>query len=188
MDEPAAHSTDRSTPISNPFANHDEYNCFGCDPNNPIGLRLSFLLERTPDGDLVTTSWEPRRDLEGYPGVVHGGIQATLCDEVAAWYVYAVHGKAGVTRKLSVDYLTPARIADGPFRLTARLAGSTPKVATVEVALFDRHGTPCAKAEVEYAVFSDAIGRKRFSYPGREAFLPSIDHADTPGPPTTADT
>ena len=163
----------KPTEINNPFAGHDEYNCFGCDPSNPIGLRLSFFAENTPEGDVVTATWEPRRDLEGYPGVVHGGIQATLCDEVAAWFVYAVHGKAGVTRRLSVDYLTPARLVDGPFTLSARLADSTPKTATVEVSLCDSHGTVCAKAEAEYAVFSDAIGRRRFSYPGREAFLPT---------------
>ena len=28
--------------IINPWRNHPEYNCFGCCPDNPIGLHLEF--------------------------------------------------------------------------------------------------------------------------------------------------
>ena len=33
--------------IINPWRNHPEYNCFGCCPDNPIGLHLEFY----EDGD-----------------------------------------------------------------------------------------------------------------------------------------
>ena len=155
-------------PIHNPFAGHDEYNCFGCDPNNPIGLKLSFVLE----GESVAATWSPRDDLEGYPGVVHGGIQATLVDEVAAWCAYAVLARAGVTKQLQINYLKPARAANGPFRLVATVARSDEKAAAISVTLTDSTGTLCASATVEYALFSDEIGRRRFGFPGIEAFLP----------------
>ena len=169
----------KPVPITNPFVNHDEYNCFGCDPNNPIGLGLTFELQTKPDGEYVTATWEPREDLEGYPGVVHGGIQATLCDEVGAWYVYAVHGKAGVTKRLEIDYMTPARLSQGPLRLSAQLAESSPKNAVVAVTLSDSAGAVCARARVEYAVFGDEVGRRRFGYPGREAFIAPAAPAGT---------
>ena len=160
-----------SIPIRNPYAGHGEYHCFGCDPDNPVGLKLAFRLENSSEGERVVATWEPRQDLEGYPGVVHGGIQATLCDEVAAWFVYAVHGRAGVTRRLTVDYLTPARLDQGPLEVSAHLVGSTAKSAQVEVTITDHSDTLCARADVEFAVFGDEVGRRRFSYPGREAFL-----------------
>ena len=28
--------------IINPWRNHEGYNCFGCSPDNPIGLHLEF--------------------------------------------------------------------------------------------------------------------------------------------------
>ena len=33
--------------IINPWQNHTEYNCFGCCPDNPIGLHMEFY----EDGD-----------------------------------------------------------------------------------------------------------------------------------------
>jgi acyl-coenzyme A thioesterase PaaI-like protein len=153
--------------IRNPFVGHGEYHCFGCDPDNPIGLKLAFTLE----GDRVTAIWEPRTDLEGYPGVIHGGIQATLLDEIAAWYVYAVMGRAGVTRRLTVEYARPAQIARGPFSVEGWILREDRKSALIGVSLADSSGSICSKGEVELAVFGDEIGRRRFSYPGQEAFF-----------------
>ena len=103
----------------------EDYNCFGCDPDNPIGLRLQFQL----DGDEVTARWEPHPNMQGYPAVIHGGIQATLADEIGGWYVMAMLGTAGVTRSLEIQYEQPARAAEGPFLLRARDAGPADETA-----------------------------------------------------------
>ena len=154
--------------VPNPFVGNDEYQCFGCDPHNPIGLRLKF--ER--DGEVVRTTWEPRKDLEGYPGVIHGGILATLADEIAGWYGLAVLGKAGVTKSLSIEYQTPARSADGPFTIIATCPESDQKRATIAAEVQNASGATCATASVVYALFSDALARKRLAFPGPEAFRP----------------
>ena len=67
--------------IINPWTElgKEEYNCFMCSPTNPKGLHLSFY----EDGDDVVTRWIPSRDYEGWKGVIHGGIQATIIDETA---------------------------------------------------------------------------------------------------------
>ena len=154
------------TPIRNPFAGLDDYNCFGCDPDNVIGLRLNFV--ETEDG--VAATWAPRDDLQGYPGVIHGGVQATLADEVAAWYVYAKLGVAGITRSMQIEYKRPARIAEGPFVVRTTGREPTKKSVIVDVVIQNQAGEPCAVAAVEYAIFSPEISRKRFNFPGREAF------------------
>ena len=33
--------------------NHPEYNCFGCCPENPIGLHMEFY----EDGDYIVSKW-----------------------------------------------------------------------------------------------------------------------------------
>ena len=66
--------------IKNPWIEsgraHD-YNCFGCSPFNEFGLHLEFW----EDGDELVAKWQPRKSLEGWMGVLHGGIQATLLEE-----------------------------------------------------------------------------------------------------------
>ena len=52
--------------------------CFGCGQENPIGLRLSF----DHDGDALVARFVPGEDHQGWPGIVHGGIIATLLYEV----------------------------------------------------------------------------------------------------------
>ena len=65
--------------IRNPFLNRPGYGCFGCSPNNEQGLRMSFAEE----GEEIICSWEPDPRFAGYGGIIHGGIQATLHDEIA---------------------------------------------------------------------------------------------------------
>ena len=146
----------------------DEYNCFGCDPDNPVGLRLDFV--ETDDG--VAAAWQPREDLQGYPGVIHGGVQATLADELGTWYVYAKLSLAGITRSLQIEYKQPARIADGPFVIRATGREPTRKSVVVDVTIDNSKGEQCAVATVDFAIFSPEVSRKRFNFPGREAFRP----------------
>ena len=53
--------------------------CFGCGQANESGLRLRFL--KTGDTS-VEAPFEAPDHLRGAKGVLHGGIQATLLDEV----------------------------------------------------------------------------------------------------------
>lgn len=156
--------------VRNPYAGMVEYNCFGCDPDNAAGLRLEFFL----DGETVTSRWNPRKELEGYPGVIHGGIQATLADEIGGWYVHAVLGTAGMTRDLHITYHQPASAADGPFHLEARAdqEASDARNAVIDVKISGAGGTLFSTSRVTYAVFSEGVAKRRLNFPGREAFLP----------------
>lgn len=154
-------------PVQNPYVDNPDYRCFGCDPNNPIGLKLSFVIE----GDRVVSEWRPRSDLEGYPGVTHGGILATLCDETGAWYLHAIRGTAGMTRQLSIVYHQPARADEAPFRIVARALEEDAKSAVIEVTITGSAGTLFCTATCSFAVFSEAVARKRLAFPGREAFF-----------------
>ncbi|MGD0710115.1 MAG: hypothetical protein ABR968_02965 [Bacteroidales bacterium] len=74
--------------ISNPYIKVKEYCCFGCSPDNKTGLRLEFY----EDGDEIYTEWQPTQYLQGYVNVVHGGIQSTLMDEIAAYQTKNIGG------------------------------------------------------------------------------------------------
>lgn len=155
--------------IPNPYEGHDRYHCFGCDPHSPVGLRLSFFR----DGDVLRSRWTPRAELEGYPGVIHGGIQATLADEVGGWFIHVMKGTAGMTRDLHIEYHRPAQTSDAPFTIEATEISGDAKNCTISVEIRGASGELFSTTRCTYAVFSEAVARKRLSFPGREAFQPS---------------
>jgi hypothetical protein len=55
--------------------------CFVCGEANPAGLRQRF----ETDGRVVRARFTPRPEHAGFTGVVHGGILATLLDEIMVW-------------------------------------------------------------------------------------------------------
>jgi acyl-coenzyme A thioesterase PaaI-like protein len=155
--------------IKNPFdqTKPENYNCFGCSPHNKIGLQLQFFEE----DDEVFSTWEPQRYLEGYPGVVHGGIQSLLLDEIGGWTVYIKCKTAGVTTKMEVEYHHPLRIERGDITVRGKLMEQQGRTAKIKALLFDGTGKLCTEAMVTYFIYPEKIARKRFFYPGVEAFF-----------------
>jgi acyl-coenzyme A thioesterase PaaI-like protein len=74
--------------------------CFGCSPTNPGGLRLRFFR----DGDGVLSVTTVPGVYQGAPGVVHGGIQAVLLDEVSCAAAFFRTGSRVVTGSLALRY------------------------------------------------------------------------------------
>jgi uncharacterized protein (TIGR00369 family) len=155
--------------VANPFVGHEEYHCFGCDPHHPAGLKLEFFRR----GESIEATWNPDTKMQGYPGVVHGGIQATLADELGAWFVYAVVGTAGVTKSLQVEYKQTAKLEEGPFLIVAEGIEISEKQALIRITIRNAGDVELAVATASYALFSEAVARKRFFFPGKEAFYPA---------------
>jgi len=103
---------------------------------------------------------------------VHGGIQATLADETAAWYIHAALGTAGVTRELSVRYHRPAQSADAPFVIKADKIKHDGRHVTIEVTIEGASGALFTTARCAYATYSEEVAGKRLGFPGAEAFKP----------------
>ena len=82
------------------FADH---NCFACGGTNPIGMRLHIELG---DG-IARTTWVVGDDYVGWSDKAHGGIIATLLDEVMAWAPSSFDSWA-VTAEMTVRYRSPA--------------------------------------------------------------------------------
>ena len=74
------------------------YRCFGCDPNNENGLRMTFI----EDGEDILCRWKPTQSHQGWINTLHGGIQATLIDETAGWVVFRKLNTSGMTVKMEV--------------------------------------------------------------------------------------
>jgi uncharacterized protein (TIGR00369 family) len=154
--------------IQNPYAasGRKEYLCFGCSPNNEIGLNLEFWNE----GKEVTARWMPRKSLEGFMNVLHGGIQATLLDEIAGWIVQIHCKTVGVTASMEIAYRRPVLISDGEITLKGRVKEAGSKIAIIETELIGNDGKLCASAIVKFFLFNPGKAAREYYYPGADAF------------------
>ncbi len=126
--------TDR-TPLD-PYVFGASQRCFGCGPHNPAGLRLRF----TREGDEVVTRFTPGEGLEGPPNVLHGGLQATLVDEVAGWACVGLLGRMGFTTSLDVRYIRPVQI-NAEVEARGRVEARNGNVVAVSVRLVQHRKT-----------------------------------------------
>ena len=79
--------------------------CFVCGESNPAGLRLRFHT----NGHLVRAEFTPRPEHIGFRDVVHGGIIATILDELMVWACAVQVRKFGYCADMSVRYQQPLR-------------------------------------------------------------------------------
>ena len=86
--------------IINPWRNNPQYHCFGCCPDNPIGLHMEFY----EDGDYIMSTWHPNTHYQGWVNTMHGGILSTLIDEVCGWVVTRKLQTSGYTVQLNVKF------------------------------------------------------------------------------------
>ena len=79
--------------------------CFGCGARNMNGLQLVFRHE----GDLIVAEHTPDERFQGFPGVLHGGVLATMLDEtLSRAAVFA--GKWMMTARLEIRYRRAAPV------------------------------------------------------------------------------
>jgi acyl-coenzyme A thioesterase PaaI-like protein len=147
--------------ISNPYRKIEGYNCFGCSPDNHDGLRMEFY----EDGDEIISEWDPSFKFHGYLNILHGGIQATLIDEIACWVVLVKHKTGGVTARLDVHLKKPVIANKGKITLRAKLVEVKRRLAEVSVKLIGFDGNVCATATVWYYTFPIEEAVKSLNYP-----------------------
>lgn len=137
--------------ISNPFAGKEGYNCFGCCKENPLGVHMDFY----EDGDEVVCFWKPSQNYQGWVNVLHGGIQATLLDETAAWVIFKKIQLMGVTSKLEVKYKKPVMTTEIQLTLRGRIVKRMKNLVTVSVSLENSKGEVCTEAIALYYLFDE---------------------------------
>ncbi len=83
----------------------DTGTCFACGKNNPDGLKLPLEV----DARGARFTWVIPGKYQGWSGIAHGGIIATLLDELMAWAVRP-RGYRTVTAELSVRFRRPVPV------------------------------------------------------------------------------
>lgn len=82
--------------------------CFACGHENSRGLGLSFFLE----ANITKAYFCLSKDYQGFKGIVHGGVLATILDSVMLNNLFSLGIKA-VTVKMDIRYRLPVCIDNG---------------------------------------------------------------------------
>ena len=94
------------------------HHCFACGELNRDGLQLRMHL--SGNGAWTETTLDDR--FEGWAGIAHGGILATIADEAMAWSLFT-EDQLGLTARLAIDFRRPApigRLVRAEGRITDR--------------------------------------------------------------------
>jgi len=141
--------------------------CFVCGEANPMGLRL----RSETDGEVVQMHFTPSAEHVGFAGVVHGGITATLLDEVMVWACAVKTKRFAFCAELSVRYLEPLRPGEKTVVRAELLANRRGKLFETKAELRSEAGTVFATATGKYLpikevnvseLISDFIGDPRW--------------------------
>jgi uncharacterized protein (TIGR00369 family) len=124
----------------------DDNQCFVCGQDNPIGLKLSFRYE---DGEARCDLNIPAH-FQGWKDITHGGIVATLLDEIMAKAAHHA-GHTAVTMEITVSYKKPTP-AETPLRLTGRLLEQRRRVLLTQGEICDQSGTLLASAQAKFYI------------------------------------
>jgi len=120
----------------------DNRRCFVCGENNPDGLRLALRIDQG-QGRAAADVVFPER-FQGWEGIVHGGLLATVLDEVMI-YAAGSNGLRCVTGEITVRFVKPARTG-AAYRLEGRITGAKGKITLAESELVGADGEISARA------------------------------------------
>jgi acyl-coenzyme A thioesterase PaaI-like protein len=77
--------------------------CFACGSRNPMGLNLHFFAE----GEQLCTRVKPLPHWQGFEGILHGGIQAAILDDLMSNHLFRLEGVWVATAGLELRYRKP---------------------------------------------------------------------------------
>jgi len=127
----------------------DDKMCFACGQENPISLGLKF---KEIDENTVKGEFTPGENHQGYDGIMHGGLIATLLDEAMA-YVIGFKDIQAFTAELNIRFRTAVEIGKrleiiGEYKDSKK--SSIANVYYTEAKIFDEEGNLKAKAKAKF--------------------------------------
>lgn len=120
--------------------------CFVCGEANPAGLRLRF----ETDGTVVRAKFRPGTEHIGFKGVVHGGLTATVLDEIMVWACVVATRQFAFCAELNVRYLQPLQPGIETFATAELVANRKGRIFEAKAEIRDPNNQLLATATGKY--------------------------------------
>ena len=132
------------------------HQCFGCSPINAAGLKMTFAT----DGESVVSPLKVPGHLCGWDNLVHGGVIATILDEIMSWASIHLLKKIILTKSVSIDFIKPVFINK---MLTAKgrvIEVRSKREALMEGVIINESNEVCARSQGTYVLFSAKVAER----------------------------
>lgn len=106
--------------------------CIICGESNPLGLGIRFHVIRDLE---VEAHWQVHERLQGYTGLLQGGVTSALLDS-AMVNCLRLHGTEALTAEMTVRYLQPIHIG-ATLRISGRILKSRKHLHFTEAEIYD---------------------------------------------------
>jgi uncharacterized protein (TIGR00369 family) len=142
------------------------HRCFACGTLNAEGMGLTIHVE--PRRAWTDLTVEPR--FQGWDGIAHGGILATILDEVMAWSLVA-DDHWGLTARMEVQFRRPVEIGR-PLHAEGWVRRSRRRLVDTEARIVElESGQVLATSTGVYAAVDEARKRELQARYGWEAAI-----------------
>ena len=132
------------------------HQCFGCSQSNTAGLKMSFAT----DGESVVSALKVPGHLCGWDNLVHGGVIATILDEVMSWSAIHLLKKIILTKAVSIEFIKPVFI-DKPLTAKGRVIDVTGRrEALMEGVITNDNNQICAKSQGTFVLFTPEVAKR----------------------------
>jgi uncharacterized protein (TIGR00369 family) len=126
--------------------------CFVCGEANPHGLHL----RAQTDGHVVQAGFVPEPEHIGFRQTVHGGLIATLLDEVMVWVCAVRTKKFAYCAELNVRFVTALRPGEEALAVAELVADRRGRLFEAKAELRNQAGLVCASATGKYLPIKEA--------------------------------
>jgi acyl-coenzyme A thioesterase PaaI-like protein len=129
--------------------------CFVCGESNRAGLNLRF----ETDGKIVQARFVPQVEHVGFKETVHGGLIATVLDEIMVWACAVGTKKFAFCAELTVRFLHPLKPGHETI-LYGELLQDRRKLFEAKAELRDAGGTVYASGTGKYLPIKEAEAKE----------------------------
>jgi len=119
----------------------DDAHCFVCGKENIYGLQLDWKTFKNQ----TKSVFYPSRTHQGWRGIVHGGILASVLDEAMTRLAWETNGQA-VTAEITIRYFNPARTGE-KLLVTGEIGGTRGRIVETRAEIRNPQGHIVASAK-----------------------------------------
>ncbi len=129
------------------------HGCFVCGESNPQGFNQRF----ETDGQVVRTRFVPRAQHIGFKHTIHGGLVATLLDEMMVWVCAVRTRRFAYCAELTVRYVNPVRPNEPTLAMAELIADRRGRLFEAKAELKHEAGLILATATGKYLPLKEAV-------------------------------
>jgi len=122
--------------------------CFGCGSENEHGLKMRF----ETDGSRLYSSLIIADHLRGWSNLAHGGVIASILDEMMSWTAICLSERLILTKKMEVEFLRPVLINEKIFVEGWSDEIIKDRTAIVSAKIMDAKGNELARSKGHFAL------------------------------------